>query len=468
MRDRKPGLLGRFAGRHPDLWSRLGRVATPIEHATKGPTFGCQMCGQCILHNTGLTCPMNCPKEMRNGPCGGVGPNGECEVKPEMTCVWLKAYERDPKLPWKGHIQLIEPPVDWRLSGTSSWMNYLSGADHHADAVRVKFDRVRPEPRTDGRFERLLREGAWPIVGELNPPDGADLDGLATMATSMVDYVDVVSVTEHPSATNHMSSIPAAARIEREGIETIATFTCRDRNRIALQGDLLGAAGLGIRNVLLVTGNHMVIGDHPQAKPVFDLDSINLLRLARRLRDQGTYESGRALESRPRLLLGAAAGAFAPPRAERARRIGKKAAAGADFVISQHVFEIDRWGRFVAELGELGVLDRVFVLGAVAVLPTAAVAHRLNRHLTGFVIPDETVRRMERSPDPRATGIEIAAETVRALREMPGVSGCLVAVLSDRAHVMTTHEEEIDVGRAVVTAAGVAAGARRAGAHPGA
>jgi methylenetetrahydrofolate reductase (NADPH) len=218
--------------------------------------------------------------------------------------------------------------------------------------------------------------------------------------------------------------------------------------------------------VLLVTGNHMVIGDHPQAKPVFDLDSINLLRLARRLRDEGTYESGRALENRPRLLLGAAAGAFAPPRGERARRIAKKAAAGADFVISQHVFEIDRWGRFVAELGELGVLERVFVLGAVAVLPTAAVAHRLNRHLTGFVIPDETVRRMERSTDPRATGIEIAAETVRALREMPGVSGCLVAVLSDRSHVMTSHEEEIEVGRAVVTAAGVAAGARRAGAHP--
>src|SRR5262249_52924071 len=164
------------------------------------------------------------------------------------------------------------------------------------------------------------------------------------------------SVTEHPSATNHMSSVPAAARIEREGIETIATFTCRDRNRIALQGDLLGAAGLGIRNVLLVTGNHMVIGDHPQAKPVFDLDSINLLRLARRLRDEGRYESGRRLESRPRFLLGAAAAVFAPPRGERAGRIGKKAAAGADFVISQHVFELDRWRQFVVELGDLGML----------------------------------------------------------------------------------------------------------------
>lgn len=451
------GMMQRFSEKHPRLWRKVDRVVAPVEHVVKGPTFGCQMCGQCILHNTGLTCPMNCPKQMRNGPCGGVGPNGECEVKPEMKCVWLKAHERDPKLPWRGHIRLLEPPVDWRLKGTSSWMNFLSGQDNHKTTVKPAFDRSRPEvSRTSGTFEQRLRAGRWVVVGELNPPDGADLSGFVQIGKSLAEHVDVLSVTEHPSATNHMSSIPAAARLEMEGIETISTFTCRDKNRIALQGDLLGAAGLGIKNVLLVTGNHMVLGDHSQARPVFDLDSINLLRLARRLRDEGTYESGRPLDSPPKLFLGAAAGPFAPPRQDRAPRVAKKAAAGADFIISQHIFELERWRQFIDELGDLGVLDRVFVLGAVAVLPSVEVAHRLNRILTGFVIPDATVRRLEQSQDPQTTGIEIASETVAALRQMPGVSGCLVAALSAGGrHVMTSHLEEADITRRVIEESGL-------------
>jgi methylenetetrahydrofolate reductase (NADPH) len=398
---------------------------------------------------------MGCPKQMRNGPCGGVGPKGQCEVKPEMKCVWLKAHERDPKLPWRGHIRLLEPPVDHSLKGTSSWLNFFSGRDNHKAVARPDFMRDKPETvRTDGRFERLLRANRWVVVGELNPPDGANLDVFEKMGRKLQDFVDAVSVTEHPSATNHMSSVPAAARLERAGIDTIATFTCRDKNRIALQGDLLGAAGLGIKNTLLVTGNHMVLSDHPGAKPVFDVDSINLIRLAKRLRDEGTYESGRPLESRPRLFLGAAAAPFAPPRGDRAPRIAKKAAAGADFIISQHIFELDRWKEFIRELGDLGVLDRLFALGAVAVLPSADVAHRLNRILTGFVIPDATVRRLEQAKDAQNTGIDIAVETVQQLREMEGVSGCLIAALSGGgAHVMTTHEEETDITRAVVSQA---------------
>lgn len=435
-----------------------GRFVAAVEHVIKGPVWGCQMCGQCILHDTGFTCPMTCPKQMRNGPCGGVGPNGECEVLPDRTCVWLKAYERARRAPWGRHIQRLHPAVDWELQGSSSWLNFLSGKDHHHDIQPVSLVHRDTVMRSGGKLEKMLREGQWVTIGELNPPDGGELSSFASIASSLSRYADVMSVTEHPGAQNHMSSLPAAALLQGMGIETIATFTCRDRNRIALQGDLLGAAGLGIKNVLLVTGNHMSVGDHPGAKPVFDLDSVNLIRLARRLRDDGVYDSGRALQSRPRLLLGCATAPFAPPTQVRASRLAKKIAAGADYAISQHVFDIARWQEFVRELSLVGPPEDFRLLGAVAVLPSLEVARTLNQTLHGFTIPEAILRRLAGARDPQAEGIKIAAETISELRSMPEVSGCLVAALSGGEHVMTSHLSEVEVVQAVIAEAGLPSG----------
>ncbi len=459
-----------LAAHYPKTWRAIGAALAPVEHVVKKPIWGCQMCGQCVLHNTGLTCPMGCPKTMRNGPCGGVGPEGQCEVKPEMRCVWLKAHERDARAPWKGRVRLINPPVNWALKGSSAWMNFFSGKDEHAatvapvfldTAVRIP---ARPGaapgsgavPKSDSRFERLLRAGdKWVLIGEMNPPDGIDLEGFKRVGRSLSRIVDVVSVTEHPSARNHMSSLPAAASLEAIGVETIATFTCRDRNRIAMQGDLLGAAALGVKNALLVTGNHMVVGDHPEAKPVFDLESVNLIRLAKRLRDEGTYASGRALDSRPRLFLGGAAGPFAPPRGDRPARTVKKLAAGADFIVTQHVFEPDVFRAYVEKLQRLHD-GEIFLLGAVAVLPSVEVTHRLNRVLTGFRIPETIVRRLEQAKNPQYAGIEVAAEIIQQMREIPGVRGNLIAALASGTHVMgSTQDEEVEVTEEVVRKAGL-------------
>lgn len=445
----------------------IGATVSPIEHVVKKPIWGCQMCGQCVLHNTGLTCPMGCPKNMRNGPCGGVGPDGQCEVKPEMRCVWLKAHERDAGAPWKGRVRLINPPVNWALKGSSAWMNFFSGKDQHAATIAPVFREPnappRPrtalgtaEPKSGSRFEQLLRDGSkWVLIGEMNPPDGIDLDGFKRVGRSLSGLVDVVSVTEHPSARNHMSSLPAAASLEAIGVETIATFTCRDRNRIAMQGDLLGAAAQGVKNVLLVTGNHMVVGDHPEAKPVFDLESVNLIRLAKRLRDEGTYASGRALDSRPRLFLGGAAGPFAPPRGDRPARTVKKLTAGADFIVTQHVFEPEVFRGYAEELQRL--YDGEFLLlGAVAVLPSVEVTHRLNRVLTGFRIPEAIVRRIEQAKNPQYAGIEVAAEIIQQMREIPGVRGNLIAALASGTHVMgSTQDEEVEVTEEVIRKAGL-------------
>jgi methylenetetrahydrofolate reductase (NADPH) len=432
------------------------RLLTAVERMVKEPVWGCQMCGQCILHDTGFTCPMTCPKQMRNGPCGGVGPNGECEVLPDRKCVWLKAYERARRAPWGQHIQRLHPAVDWQLKGSSSWLNLLSGRDHHHDIQPIVLTRKDTVMRSDGKLEKMLRKRQWVTIAELNPPDGGDLSTFASIASSLSQYADVVSITEHPGARNHMSSLPAAALLQGRGIEAICTFTCRDKNRIALQGDLLGAAGLGISSVLLVTGNHMSVGDHPEAKPVFDLDSVNLIGLARRLRDEGRYDSGRPLETRPRLFLGCAVAPFAPPIHERAQRLAKKITAGADFAISQHIFDLPRWKEFVAELNHVGAPDDFSLLGAVAVLPNLEVARRLNETLHGFTIPDVTLTRLAQARDPQAEGIRIAAEIISELHAMPDVAGCLVATLSGTGeHVMTSHLSEVEVTQAVIEAAGL-------------
>jgi 5,10-methylenetetrahydrofolate reductase len=456
-----------LAEHYPKAWRMIGATVAPVEHVVKKPIWGCQMCGQCVLHNTGLTCPMGCPKNMRNGPCGGVGPEGQCEVKPQMRCVWVKAHERDARSPWKGRVRLINPPVNWALKGTSAWMNFFSGKDQHAATVapvfrdpaltpRLRTASVTDVPKSDSRFERLLRDGKkWVLIGEMNPPDGVELDGFKRVGRSLSRIVDVVSVTEHPSARNHMSSLPASAALEAVGVETIATFTCRDRNRIAMQGDLLGAAALGVKNVLLVTGNHMVVGDHPEAKPVFDLESVNLIRLAKRLRDEGTYASGRALDSRPRLFLGGAAGPFAPPRGDRPTRTVKKLTAGADFIVTQHVFEPEVFRAYVEQLQRLHD-GEIFLLGAVAVLPSVEVTHRLNRVLTGFRIPEAIVRRIEQAKNPQYAGIDVAAEIIQQMREIPGVRGNLIAALASGTHVMgSTQDEEVEVTEEVVRMAGL-------------
>jgi len=458
-----------LAKKHPRIWKMFGAAVAPVEHVVKKPIWGCQMCGQCVLHNTSLTCPMGCPKQMRNGPCGGVGPNGECEVKPDMRCVWLKAHERDAKSPWAGRIRLINPPVDWSLKGSSAWANCFSGRDNHSRTVPARYSvgataraQVRPpapvdKPKSDSKFERLLRSREkWVLIGEMNPPDGVELDKFKRLGQSLSKIVDVASVTEHPSARNHMSSLPAAASLEAVGVETIATFTCRDRNRIALQGDLLGASALGVKNVLLVTGNHMVVGDHPDAKPVFDMESVNLIRLAKRLRDEGTYASGRELDSRPRIFLGGAAGPFAPPRGDRPTRTIKKFTAGVDFIVTQHVFEVDVFRDYIEELYRYYDGERINILGAVAVLPSVEVVQRLNRVLTGFRIPAELAKRIEQSRTPHQTGIQIAAEIIQQMREIPGVSGNLIAALASGKHVMgSTQSEEVDVTKEVVKLAGL-------------
>jgi methylenetetrahydrofolate reductase (NADPH) len=233
-----------------------------------------------------------------------------------------------------------------------------------------------------------------------------------------------------------MSSLAICALLTRAGYEPVMQVSCRDRNRIAIQGDLLGASALGIRNVLCLTGDGVQAGDQPDAKPVFDLDSITLLRMARILRDQGRFLSGRKLESPPALFLGAVENPFAPPLDFRPLRLAKKVEAGAEFLQMQFCFDVPRLRQFMSAACDLGLDQRVFILAGVGPLRSAKTAEWMRTRVPGVHIPEEVVRRLRGVPSDRQReeGKRLCVEIIRQAREIPGVRG---------VHVMAYKQEEL-------------------------
>jgi methylenetetrahydrofolate reductase (NADPH) len=225
--------------------------------------------------------------------------------------------------------------------------------------------------KSASRLERVLRSGRFAVTAELNPPDSADPHSVYERALVLAEVCDAINATDASGANVHMSSVGVCALLTRAGYEPVMQVSCRDRNRIAIQGDLLGAAAMGVRNVLCLTGDGVQVGDQPEAKPVFDLDSTSLLRTARILRDQGHFLSGRKLEVAPPLFLGAAENPFVPPYDYRPLRLGKKIEAGADFIQTQFCFDIPRLQEFMKQICDLGYHERAFILIGVGPLRSA-------------------------------------------------------------------------------------------------
>jgi len=356
-----------------------------------------------------------CPKLMEIGPCGGVGVHGDCEIDRTARCVFLDQ----------------QPPVV-------------------AESAVPRF------PPTSGRLAEMLAVGTFAVIGEVNGADTADVRAYVSAAKSLSHVVDVVSITDNSGANVRMGNVAVSAHLTMNGIETMTTFACRDRNRMALQADLLGVASLGVRNVLCVTGNHVKVGDSPDAKPVFDLDSTRLIAAAAQLRDEGVFLNGRALDVRPSYLIGGAAHPFAPPYDDRPDQVLRKVAAGADYLITQHIFDLPRWRQFLAAVNALREGTRPFhLLGGIAVLPNEEVARRVNAGLRGFTIPEAVLTRLKQARDPQAEGIAIAAETVAELDAADGVSGLLIAPVTLRTNSLAASQEQAEIIAAVLSAAGV-------------
>jgi methylenetetrahydrofolate reductase (NADH) len=276
-----------------------------------------------------------------------------------------------------------------------------------------------------GSLRRRLASGEFAVTAEIGPPRGADPAAIAGKLEPLRGWVDAVNITDNQSANVRLASWAGSLLALAAGVEPVMQVTCRDRNRIALQSDMLSAAALGVPNVLLMTGDHPKFGDHPDAKPVFDLDSVQLLWMARTMRDEGRLLSGRKLDPPPGWLIGAVENPFAPPAGFRASRLGKKVTAGAEFVQTQYVFDVAAFSTWMAEVRELGLDQRCHILAGVGPIRSQRALEHMSTNVPGLHIPEETGRRLRAAGEDRfeTEGIALCAEIIKQLRQIPGVSG---------------------------------------------
>ena len=282
---------------------------------------------------------------------------------------------------------------------------------------------LSPETAAESGFARTLLNGDFAVTAEITPPASGAPDELLALAEPFRGLVDALNVTDGPRAMVHMSALAAAAILVRAEIEPILQFTCRDRNRIALRADLLGASAVGVRNVLILRGDEPDSNEIPPPKPVFDVDSRDLIQIAAKMRAGEALASGREIATAPRLFIGAADTPVDPDPGWRPTGLARKIEAGAGFVQTQLCWDIDIVRRYAGALEGAGLLDRVFLLIGIGPLASARSARWMRDNLWGVQIPDPIVERLERAADQKAEGIAVCAELIRALAEVRGVSG---------------------------------------------
>jgi len=277
----------------------------------------------------------------------------------------------------------------------------------------------------ESRLKQVLKSGQFAVTAECGPPKGADPLAIRRKAGILKGKVDAVNVTDNPAAVVRMSSLAGCALLRAEGLEPVLQVVVRDRNRIALQSDILGASALGIRNVLCLSGDHPSFGNQPQAAGVFDLDSIQWVQALRQMRDQAVLVGGEPLERPPEVFIGAAANPFGDPAAFRPVRLAKKIAAGAEFIQTQCIYNLERFAAWLEAVRERGLTERAYILGGVTPLKSAGMARFMRARVAGMDVPDAVIQRMEGAPAERqrAEGIRIAVETIERLKEMQGVNG---------------------------------------------
>jgi len=301
--------------------------------------------------------------------------------------------------------------------------------------------------KSGSNLERVLAAGHFAVTGELGPPKGCDANVIRQKAELLRGCVDAINITDNQTAIVRMSSIAAAVILVQEGLDPVMQMTCRDRNRLGMQSDLLGAAALGIRNVLCLTGDHQSFGNHPGAKNVHDLDSIQLLRMVKDMRDENKFQCGEEIVGGgPRFFIGAAANPFGDPFDFRPYRLAKKVAAGADFIQTQLIYDIPRFREFMKRVVDMGLHEKVAILAGVGPLKGSGMAKYMRDQVPGMIVADEYIERMDaavqgidkadkkaRAAAWRQEGIKICIEQIQQLREIEGVAGI---------HIMAIEWEE--------------------------
>ena len=303
----------------------------------------------------------------------------------------------------------------------------------HTDPVPTDYE--SEQRSSESRLRRVLLGGHFAVTAELNAPDSADPKDVYANVQALGDVCDGINATDGSGANCHMSSVACCALMARAGYEPVLQVSCRDRNRIAIQGDLLGAAALGVHNVLCLTGDDVSAGDQPESRRVFDFDALHLLRTAAIMRDRGVFLSGRKLTTPPRYFLGAAANPFVPPQDLRHLRLAKKIEAGAEFIQTQYCYDVPIFEAFMRRVRDMGLHERVYILVGVGPLRSERAAEFMRSRVPGVHIPDAVVERLAKTPrkQKREEGIRVCVEIIEQVREIEGVHG---------VHIMAYRQEE--------------------------
>ncbi len=291
--------------------------------------------------------------------------------------------------------------------------------------------------KSGSKLERILASGAFAVTAELGPPKGTDVSVVQRKMGLLKGFCDAVNVTDNQTAIVRLSSVATCALLAREGVEPVMQMTCRDRNRLAIQADIFGAVALGVRNILCLSGDHQRFGNHPTAKNVYDIDSIHLIRMVSRMRDEGLTEGGDPIEGPVPMFVGGAANPFGDPFDFRVIRLGKKVAAGADFIQTQCIFDLPRFKEFMKRAVDAGLHEKVHVLAGVMPLKSAGAGRYINANVAGIKVPDPLIARMAaagKGQKARDEGIKITVEMIQELRQIEGVHGI---------HIMAVGWEEI-------------------------
>ena len=279
--------------------------------------------------------------------------------------------------------------------------------------------------KAGSNFEKILKAGHFAFTGELGPPRGANIEAIREKAAPLKGNVDMVNITDNQTAMVRMSSWAAAMFVMQEGLEPNYQMVCRDRNRLAMQSDILGAYAHGIRNILCLSGDHQQFGDHPQAKGVFDIDSIQLVNMIRKMRDEGKFLGGAEIDESPKMFIGAAANPFADPFEWRIHRLAKKVAAGADFIQTQCVFNMKKMKEWIKMANDMGLTEKVYILPGVTPMKSIGMAKYMKTKVPGMDVPDEIIKRLQGVEKSKVAdeGIKIACEQIEEFKQMKGVAG---------------------------------------------
>lgn len=439
---------------------------TAGEKQLKSFFFSCRMCGNCLLQETAFICPMTCPKGLRNGLCGGATPEA-CEVDPSRPCTWYKIYERAEKM---GRMDLLlenNAPLDGDRVGRETWLDLINTWRKYEHSPkfteffsnREKFnedwDNVfravrQPDwwqgdseyhaPAYEGSnslLEANLKTGEFTCTAEIAPPLSVAPHIINKKVGWLKDYVPAANFTDNASASARMGSVASSKICLEAGLEPVMQLQARDRSRVVIESDALGAAGLGIRNILCLTGDHHRFGPPPMTTPnQFDMDSVQMLWMLRRMRDEGIYIDGRKIKNRPNFFLGAAGSPFGAPPKYEAIRAEKKINAGAQFIQTQPIFDYDGFLEWVEALDKRNLLDKVYILAGMIPLKSARAAHFMV-DVPGVSIPAEIIKRMDAAGDKEGQseeGVAIALEMIEKLKGTAGISGI---------HFMAVHWEAI-------------------------